>query len=159
MKTLFECQSRHTSSTRHLKFLFALKSHFNNYRVVIRLLSWKQPPGRAAQRFISVPIWCWWGLETVFWGPVCLTTASPGSYHRLPPPVSENGTFRTTWTYFFFACTCFKVHECWGLFSLSSPWAPPASCTDASSFVSAAPRWSEALWLAAPALSDGNGKK
>lgn len=39
---------------------------------------------------ISAPIWCWWGLETVSWGTVGLSTASPGSYRRRPPPVSEN---------------------------------------------------------------------
>ena len=104
---------------------------------------------------ISVPIWCWWGLETAFWVPACLTTLSPDSYHRLPPPVSENVT---RWR--LDRHIQYKQKDSFQCFlSFSSPWAPPASCSNASSSVSAAHQWPKALLLAPPALSEGNGNK
>lgn len=88
----FTDQFRHTG---HICFIqYSLEDLKNrqkaDFRIVIRHLSQLH-----VLVFISAPIWYWWGLETVFWGPVCLTTLSPGGYHRLPPPVSENVTRRS----------------------------------------------------------------
>lgn len=110
---------------------------------------------REPVRFIWAPIWCWWALETVSSELVCLPTENPGRNHHPLPPVSKNIAKKRSGR-----CTESKWKMVWMSPSvsgaLSSPWAPPASCSNASSSASADRRWSGAPSLAPPVLS---GKK